>query len=82
MTREQATAIAVDAARASHSATGQPSYFVEPFEPHPWVVDAIQIAAGDGQIVVAIDALTKTLAGGLGGIESELDRIANKLVSQ
>lgn len=40
MTRAQATEIAVDAARAKPE-----SYFVEPFTPHQWVVDAILKAA-------------------------------------
>lgn len=40
MTRFEAIEIARAAAKA-----GRPSYYAEPFEPHPWVVDAIMAAS-------------------------------------
>ncbi len=38
LSREDARDIAI---RAARDAKPRPSYFVEPFEPHEWVIDAI-----------------------------------------
>lgn len=60
MTRDEAIEIAKAAAKQN-----PPSYYAEPFEPHPWVVDAIQMAVSPYQTALGyIEDLAMSPNGG------------------
>lgn len=61
MSRADSRQLAIDTARAAHVATGKPEYFVEPFEPHAWVVDAIETAHAPSLLDERLERIERAL---------------------